>query len=372
MPESDPLIGQSDYTDIESSQTIETKDFCHVTCQQYFFTWFACTILLLILTGLLVFVAELEALALIVGSVVPAAVILFLAKKKFHDHVLLGQMIVTFFEAIMWMLPLLIFDMLGMSLITALLPSKEKEVTFLSVLQVLFVSLFFAGFCEEFLKYIVIARLQKSPLISSWKSLLVYGICAGAGFATAENLSYVMRSDFGTAIVRAFLSVPLHCLTGSLLGMMIGTQRFFGADVVPFWKIMIIPWAIHGGFDTSLMVAELWGEDPLSILGPIFAFLVYICGIIYARYLYIETDAMLPPADKTIHDMLLSSNQTILGANGINHWNGDYDFVCDCCVCCQCCCQSKPVTKGNENNSTGRDPAEFDDNTYQSTNEAVL
>lgn len=135
---------------------------------------------------------------------------------------------------------------------------------------------------------------------------------------------------------------------------------------------MIIPWAIHGGFDTSLMVAELWGEDPLSVMGPIFAFLVYVCGIIYARYLYIETDAMLPPADKTIHDMLLSSNQTILGANGINHWNGDYDFVCDCCVCCQCCCQSKPVTKGNENSSAGRDPAEFDDNTYQSNNEAVL
>ena len=132
MPESDPLIGQSDYTDIESSQTLETKDFCHTTCQQYFFTWMACTILLLILTGLLVFVAELEALALIVGSVVPAAVILFLAKKKFHDHVLLGQMIVTFFEAIMWMLPLLIFDMLGMSLITAIMPSKEEEVTFLS------------------------------------------------------------------------------------------------------------------------------------------------------------------------------------------------------------------------------------------------
>jgi len=30
------------------------------------------------------------------------------------------------------------------------------------------------------------------------------------------------------------------------------------------------------------------------------------------------------------------------------------------------------VTKGNENSSAGRDPAEFDDNTYQSNNEAVL
>ena len=72
--------------------------------------------------------------------------------------------------------------------------------------------------------------------------------------------------------------------------------------------VMIVPWAIHGGFDTALMIAELWSEDPLNVLGPVFAFIVYVCGIVYARYLYIETDAMLPPADKTIHDMLLSSN----------------------------------------------------------------
>lgn len=232
MPESDPLL--NDYGDIENSK--EKGDFCHETCQQYFFTWLACTILLLVLVAILVFVLELEAVALIVGSIVPASVILFLAKKKFHEHVLLGQMIVTFFEAILWMLPLLILDSLGVSLVSLVFPPSDGKVTWLSVLQVLFISLFFAGFCEEFLKYVVIARIQKSPLISSWKSLLVYGISAGAGFATAENLSYVLRSDFSTAIVRAFLSVPLHCLTGSIIGMMIGLQRFFGADVVTFWK----------------------------------------------------------------------------------------------------------------------------------------
>jgi len=233
MPESDPLL--NDYGDIENNPK-EKGDFCHETCQQYFFTWLACTILLLVLTAVLVFLLQLEAVALILGSIVPATVILFLARKKFYDHVLLGQMIVTFFEAILWMLPLLILDMLGMSLISLLQPASNGTVTWLSVLQVLCISLFFAGFCEEFLKYVVIARLQKSPLISSWKSLLVYGICAGAGFATAENLSYVLRSDLTTAVIRAFLSVPLHCLTGSIIGMMIALQRFFGAEIIPFWK----------------------------------------------------------------------------------------------------------------------------------------
>lgn len=76
---------------------------------------------------------------------------------------------------------------------------------------------------------------------------------------------------------------------------------------------MIVPWAVHGGFDTALMVAELWAESPVAFLGPLVAFFVYVCGIVYARYLYIETDAMLPPADKSIHDMLLSSNVSSSG-----------------------------------------------------------
>jgi hypothetical protein len=75
----------------------------------------------------------------------------------------------------------------------------------------------------------------------------------------------------------------------------------------------------HGGFDTSLMVSGLWATSPLSILGPIFAFIIYVCAMVYARYLYIETDSLLPPGDKSIHDMLLSSNVTI------------FLYICDSC-----------------------------------------
>ena len=89
-------------------------------------------------------------------------------------------------------------------------------------------SYFIAGFCEELLKYQVVSRLKNSVLTPDYRCLMVYGVCAGAGFATVENILYVISSDFGTAIVRAFTAVPLHCLTGCLLGLGISRQKCLG------------------------------------------------------------------------------------------------------------------------------------------------
>ena len=51
--------------------------------------------------------------------------------------------------------------------------------------------------------------------------MLVYGICAGAGFATLENLMYV--AQFGLAT--GFVSVPLHCTTGAIIGLNLANTR---------------------------------------------------------------------------------------------------------------------------------------------------
>jgi len=80
-------------------------------------------------------------------------------------------------------------------------------------------SYFVAGFCEELLKYCVISRLQISLLAPDYRCLMVYGISAGAGFATMENILYVFGSNFTTSIFRAYTAVPLHCLTGALIGI---------------------------------------------------------------------------------------------------------------------------------------------------------
>jgi RsiW-degrading membrane proteinase PrsW (M82 family) len=96
-------------------------------------------------------------------------------------------------------------------------------------------SYFFAGFCEELIKYFTINRLGASVMTSDWRSFAVYGVCTGCGFAMAENLLYTLSGGYGTAIARAFTAVPFHCTTGCLLGLGIAKRRHMQKDL-PWWR----------------------------------------------------------------------------------------------------------------------------------------
>jgi RsiW-degrading membrane proteinase PrsW (M82 family) len=123
----------------------------------------------------------------------------------------------------MWMIPLLVWDLIWILLIAPQL--KDGGLCALCILAYAIQALFFAGFCEEVVKFKVISRITNSAVTNDWRTMLVYGICAGCGFATAENIAYVFSGGFATAVVRAFVSVPLHCCTGAIIGLEIAKRR---------------------------------------------------------------------------------------------------------------------------------------------------
>lgn len=76
----------------------------------------------------------------------------------------------------------------------------------------------------------------------------MYGVCAGAGFgkilmrtlfqplfcnvfgsayyaASLENIMYVAQFGVATGVVRSFVSVPLHCTTGAIIGLNLANRR---------------------------------------------------------------------------------------------------------------------------------------------------
>jgi len=61
-------------------------------------------------------------------------------------------------------------------------------------------------------------------------ALVVYSCCAAAAFGTVEDVMYNLQFGLGTAIVRAFISVPLHCATGLIIGTSLADRRFFQKD----------------------------------------------------------------------------------------------------------------------------------------------
>lgn len=107
--------------------------------------------------------------------------------------------------------------------------------------------------------------------------IVVIAISTALGFATLENATYVLSSHsrvddaFLTAAGRAGLSVPLHAVTGALVGWgvarrvrarpesPIGPASVDGKadkarDPPHLATIFLLPWFMHGMFDFSLMV----------------------------------------------------------------------------------------------------------------------
>lgn len=112
---------------------------------------------------------------------------------------------------------------------------------------------------EEGVKYVAMRSVRNRPEFNYTFDGIVYGVMASLGFATIENLMYVLGLfDFGVAVARAFLSVPLHCVCGVFMGYYYGlahrhkalgqTQQASTNRLMSY----LVPVFIHGLYDYSL------------------------------------------------------------------------------------------------------------------------
>lgn len=167
------LPGYESNASVESDTPFESDEyyFCDKNCVKYF-SGCICTIsiMLLLLYGLTIIFAP---LGLLLVALLPGMTILFFTKHLYSEHVTTGQMIVSFMECIIWMIPLLVWDSVWEFVISRKL--KDGGLCDLCLLSYVFNLYFLAGFCEEFIKFLCIRRIQHSTLTRDWRSLLVYG-----------------------------------------------------------------------------------------------------------------------------------------------------------------------------------------------------
>jgi RsiW-degrading membrane proteinase PrsW (M82 family) len=102
---------------------------------------------------------------------------------------------------------------------------------------------------------------------------IVYAVMVGMGFATLENIGYVMQHGIGTGITRMFLSVPAHATFAVLMGYHVGLAKF-DATRRNYYFILALFWPIlfHGTFDFFLFL----GNDILHFAGALVSFIVAI------------------------------------------------------------------------------------------------
>ena len=114
---------------------------------------------------------------------------------------------------------------------------------------------------------------------------IVYAVMVSMGFATFENVLYVLNSaqqgqGYQVALLRMFLSVPAHATFAVLMGYHVGRAKFNPARRTAL-MILGLFWAtlFHGTFDTLLfwqqsVEMENYVSDILLFTGAVISFIV--------------------------------------------------------------------------------------------------
>lgn len=102
---------------------------------------------------------------------------------------------------------------------------------------------------------------------------IIYAVMVSMGFATLENIGYVLEHGIGTGITRMFLSVPAHATFAVLMGYHVGLAKFYPTRR-NYYLLMGLLWAVvfHGTFDFFLFI----GDSILHFAGALASFIIAI------------------------------------------------------------------------------------------------
>lgn len=124
---------------------------------------------------------------------------------------------------------------------------------------------------EEFFKWLILfyAIYHHVKLREPFDGI-VYGASVSLGFATGENILYLIGNGVEHALTRALLPVSSHAMFGVIMGYYFGTAEFTKQNKYKaVIAALIIPFLLHGIYDYILLSQEFW----LYIILPFMFFL---------------------------------------------------------------------------------------------------
>lgn len=133
----------------------------------------------------------------------------------------------------------------------------EEEETFSSAFihHVLFTS----GL-EEFFKWLIliVVILKHFDFEDPYDGIL-YGVSVSLGFATVENILYLLTYGLDTAFMRALLPVSSHALFGVVMGYYIGKAKFSKEQSHQYLLIgFMAPLLLHMIYNAILISGGAW------------------------------------------------------------------------------------------------------------------
>ena len=193
-----------------------------------------------------------------------AAIGLYIYWKDKHEREPLGLLIRSFFFGVLSVfVTLLISGVIG-NFITI----DEQSVSEQAVHAFLIVAL-----VEEFSKFIFVrGLLYNNKNFNEPFDGIVYSVMVSMGFATFENILYVMEGGFGTAFMRMFTAVPAHASFAILMGFYLGKAKFEHKKSYYALHALAVATLFHGAYDYCLFISFV----PGIVLGALASLIIGI------------------------------------------------------------------------------------------------
>ncbi len=140
---------------------------------------------------------------------------------------------------------------------------------------------------------------------------VIYAVVASLGFATLENILYLIDGGLGTAVMRGLLSVPGHVIDAIYMGCYYGMAKYEEAcgnaeqSKKNLRKALFVPILIHGFYDFCLSTE--YGIFLLVFL--VFEIIITILAIKKFKILS-KGDRAIPEADGVIPEVVDNEGST--------------------------------------------------------------
>lgn len=203
---------------------------------------------------------------LLILAIVPGvvtAIYIYLEDK--HEPEPAGMLIVSFAYGILGF-----FLAIGITfLLNSIIVIQEGELKGEAVHAFVFVAL-----VEEVCKFAFIRGiLYRNKNFNEPFDGIVYAVVVAMGFATAENIFYVLGGGAGVGIIRMILAIPAHAVFAIMMGYFLGKAKFAPKKQAYYAVIALLSATVlHGFYDYFLFLSFIPGLWIMAIVSLVVAF----------------------------------------------------------------------------------------------------
>lgn len=176
------------------------------------------------------------------------ALAIYIYFRDKYDKEPLLALLVSFFLGVLSIIPTIISEVL-----VAKIQLIEQSVFMMAFLGVAFI--------EELWKmfFVMIYAYRKKAFDEPYDGI-TYCVMVSMGFATAENVLYVLEGGWSVALLRMFTAVPAHATFGIMMGYYMGLAKFSNNGKFLLLGMALLSSIIfHGAYDYFLFVQNIPG-----------------------------------------------------------------------------------------------------------------